>query len=229
MEKELLEGFARYLESQAALVRSRENLVFPCVAISRQMGAGGIEIAEMLSNRLADRSQQPWTVFDRYLAELFWKNLNLPGPVNRFFQEEVPKAIHDAVQELLGLRTTGPHMVEHTAVTVLRLARLGNAIFIGRGANIITANQKSVLHVRLMAPFASRVRQIEEQHRLSTQEAVELISANDDTRRRYIKHYFRAEIDDPLNYHFVINTALTGFDEAARIIAEATMNLSFVV
>ena len=120
-------------------------------------------------------------------------------------------------------------MVEHTAVTVLRLARLGNAIFIGRGANIITANQKSVLHVRLMAPFASRVRQIEEQHRLSTQEAVELISANDDTRRRYIKHYFRAEIDDPLNYHFVINTALTGFDEAARIIAEATMNLSFVV
>ena len=95
----------------------------------------------------------------------------------------------------------------------------------GRGANIITANQKSVLHVRLMAPFAKRVRQIEEHHRLGTQEAVELITATDDTRRRYLKHYFRAEIDDPINYHFVINTGLIAYDEAARLIADAAMKL----
>jgi cytidylate kinase len=107
----------------------------------------------------------------------------------------------------------------------LRLATLGNAIFIGRGANIITANQKCTFHVRLMAPFAKRVRQIEEHHRLSTQEAVELISTTDDMRRRYIKHYFRAEIDDPINYHFVINTGLIEYAEAANIIADATMNL----
>jgi cytidylate kinase len=69
------------------------------------------------------------------------------------------------------------------------------------------------------------VRQIEEHHRLGTQEAIELISATDDTRRRYIKHYFRTEIDDPINYHFVINTGVTGYEETARIIAEATMNI----
>ena len=102
---------------------------------------------------------------------------------------------------------------------------VGNAIFVGRGANIITANQKSVLHVRLMAPFSKRVRQIEEHHRLGTQEAVELISTTDDMRRRYIKHYYRAEIDDPINYHFTINTGLVGYEEAAQIIADATMNL----
>ncbi len=145
--------------------------------------------------------------------------------MSRFLNEEMPKIVHDAVQELLGVRITNWNLAEHTAATILRLACLGNAIFIGRGANIITANQKRVLHVRLMAPFAKRVRQIEEHHRLGTQEAVELISATDDSRRRYIKHYFRAEIDDPINYHFVINTGLTGYDETARIIADATMNL----
>ena len=62
-------------------------------------------------------------------------------------------------------------------------------------------------------------------HRLGTQQAVELIAATDDARRRYIKHYFRAEIDDPINYHFVVNTGLTGYEEAARLIADATMNL----
>jgi hypothetical protein len=224
MENDRLEGFAEYLELQVAIGRDGPNHLFPCITISRQMGAGGIEVAELLADRLTTGSRPAWTVFDRDLAELLWKNQDLPGPVSRFFEQEVPGAIQDAVQELLGVRTTGSHMVEHTALTVLRLACLGHAIFVGRGANIITANHKSVMHVRLVAPFAKRVRQIEEHRRLGTQEAVELIAATDDNRRRYIKHYFRAEIDDPINYHIVINTGLTGYEEAARLIANASMN-----
>jgi cytidylate kinase len=227
MEKDFLEGFARYLEPRAALVREAANGSLPCITISRQMGSGGIEIAELLSERLADCSQQTWMVFDRNLAELVWKDQHLPDPVGRFCHEEIPQTVRDTVQELLGVRITGSQMVEHTVATILRLASLGNAIFIGRGANIITANQKSVLYVRLMAPFARRVRQIEEHHRLGPQEAVELISTTDEARRRYVKHYFRAEIDDPINYHFVINTGLTGYDEAARLIADATMKLQY--
>ncbi len=224
MDKDLLEGFARYLEPQIASAREGLPHSFPCITISRQMGAGGIEIAGLLAERLSASSRQTWTVFDRNLAELVWKNRNIPGPVGHFFEEEIPQSVHDAVQELLGVRITDWHLVEHTAATILRLAGLGNAIFVGRGANIITANQKAVFHVRLMAPFAKRVRQIEEHRRLSTQEAVELISSTDDMRRRYLKHYFRAEIDDPINYHFIINTGLTEYDEAARIIADAAMN-----
>jgi cytidylate kinase len=225
MAKDFLEAFAGYLDSQAALARQTSECGLPCITISRQMGSGGIEIAELLANRLAEHSKQAWVVFDRNLAETVWKDHNLPGPVGPFFREEVPQAVRDAVQEILGFQITGSQMIEHTATTILRLASLGNAIFVGRGANIITANQKSVLYVRLMAPFANRVRQIEEHHRLSTQEAVELISTTDETRRRYVKHYFRAEIDDPINYHFVINTGLTGYDEAARLIADATIKL----
>jgi cytidylate kinase len=225
MEKDLLEGFARYLDSRRSLLRQASKIGLPCITISRQMGSGGLEIAELLTNRLAERSQQAWMVFDRILAEMVWKDHNLPAPLGPFFQEEIPQAVRDTVQEILGIRMTGGQMVEHTAATILRLASLGNAIFIGRGANIITANQKSVLYVRLMAPFATRVRQIEEHHRLSTQEAVELITTTDETRRRYVMHHFRAEIDDPINYHLVINTGLTGYDEAARLIANATMEI----
>jgi cytidylate kinase len=225
MEKDLLEGFARYLEPQTALVREGRNRGFPSITISRQMGAGGIEVGQLLADRLVENSKCSWAVFDRMLAELIWRNDNLPDCVGRFFHEELPQAVHDAVQELLGVRTRGSDVVEHTAAMILKLAGLGNVIFIGRGANIITANQKSVLHVRLTAPFAKRVIQIEEHHRLGTQEAIELITASDDTRRRYVKHYFRVEIDDPINYHLIINTGLTGYTEAARIIADATVML----
>ena len=107
MEKDLLEGFARYLDSRPAVVRQASNNGLPCITISRQMGSGGIEIAELLANRLAERSQQAWMVFDRNLAEMVWKDHNLPAPLGPFFQEEIPQAVHDAVQEILGIRMTG--------------------------------------------------------------------------------------------------------------------------
>jgi cytidylate kinase len=225
MEKDVLEGFAGYLDSQLSLVRGVPNLWFPSITLSRQMGSGGIEIAQLLLESLTNSSTHTWMVFNRNLAELLWRNENLPDSVRRFMQEEVPQETQDDLQELLGVRTLNWRMAELTAATILRLARLGNAIFVGRGSNMITANQKSVFHVRLVAPFANRVRQIEAYHRLDTQEAVDLMSTTDDARRRYVKHYFRAEIEDPINYHIVINTGLTGYEEAARIIGEAALRL----
>ena len=52
MDKDLLEGFARYLEPQAALVGEEPHYVVPSITISRQIGAGGIEIADILAERL---------------------------------------------------------------------------------------------------------------------------------------------------------------------------------
>jgi hypothetical protein len=83
MEKDLLKGFAGYLEPQEPTVRDGVNHGFPSVTISRQMGAGGIEVAALLADRLTNNSERVWTVFDRNLAELLWKNQDLPAPVFR--------------------------------------------------------------------------------------------------------------------------------------------------
>ena len=93
----------------------------------------------------------------------------------------------------------------------------------GRAANIITANRKNVFHVRLVAPYAQRVRNVEDFYHLSAHEAAEFISVTEKARRRYLKHYFKAEIDDPLRYHLVVNTGLIGYEDAARLIEDGTM------
>ena len=107
MDKDLLEGFARYLEPQAALVRENPHCAGPSITISRQMGAGGIEIANILADQLSTRCCRLWVVFKKNLAQLVWQNHHLPAPVGRFFDEGIPQAIHDTVQELLGVRITG--------------------------------------------------------------------------------------------------------------------------
>src|ERR1700739_4027189 len=124
MEKDLLERFACYLEAQSTLIQGLPNPWFPSVTISRQMGSGGIEIAQLLLEWLTNSSTHTWTVFDKNLAGLVWRNQNLPDAVRRFMREEVPQPIQDTVQELLGVRTLNWRLAELTVATILRLTHL---------------------------------------------------------------------------------------------------------
>ena len=49
--------------------------------------------------------------------------------------------------------------------------------------------------------------------------------AEDRGRDRYLKKYFKADINDPLLYHLIINTGLVNYDEAAKLIGDAVLNL----
>jgi CMP/dCMP kinase len=102
---------------------------------------------------------------------------------------------------------------------------VGHAIFVGRASNIITANRKNVFHVRLVAPYTQRIRNVEDFYHLGPREAAEFMAATDEARRRYVKRYFKAEIDDPLRYHLVVNTGLISYEDAARLIGDSTIKL----
>jgi cytidylate kinase len=51
--------------------------------------------------------------------------------------------------------------------------------------------------------------------------ALELVRREDLGRARYLRKYFRKDINDPLLYHLIINTDLVSFDEAATMITQA--------
>jgi cytidylate kinase len=90
---------------------------------------------------------------------------------------------------------------------------------VGRGSNIIAARMPHVFHVRLIAPLKERVRHVEEFYQLKSAEAAQRVRELDDARSRYVRHCFRADVADPVHYHLIINTARTGFQKAAQIIA----------
>lgn len=82
--------------------------------------------------------------------------------------------------------------------SILRLAKLGNVILVGRGATIITAQLKNAFHVRLMGSLAKRAEQTAEYYQVSFKEALALVEKEDKQRERYLRKYFDRDIEDPL-------------------------------
>jgi hypothetical protein len=193
------------------------------VTLSRQAGCGALVVAEKLAARLQrgrPADEPPWTVFDRNLMEKVLEDHHLSARLAKFLPEDRMTEWQDITDELFGLRPASWTMIQQTSETILKLAELGNAILIGRGANVITAKLPHVLHVRLVAPLEQRVEHAHECYNLSLRAAREFCLREDEGRRRYLKKYFKADIDDPLLYHLCLNTGLVSFDEAARLIAE---------
>jgi cytidylate kinase len=116
-------------------------------------------------------------------------------------------------------------VIEQTAETMLKLAGMGGAILIGRAGNIVTARLPNVLHVRLVAPLEERIERICRDDHRTPQEALRFCLDEEQARTRYVKTYYHADINDPLQYHLIVNTSRLGCEEAARIIGDAAMRL----
>lgn len=196
----------------------------PTLTISRQTGSGGRTIADKVA-KLMDTWEKhvgcPWTVFDRDLVARVLADHNLPARLAQFMRQETTLGINAGVREILGVQPSQWTLVHYTTDTLLRLARMGGVILIGRGGCVVTSTLKNCFHVRMVAPLSKRVHHACAFYHMNESEAYEFVEAEDHERRRYLKKYFAEDIDNPLLYHLVINTAETGIDGAAEIIANA--------
>jgi cytidylate kinase len=225
MSVSLLNNFSQYLQAQAASPEDDRPVRPLAITISREAGAGAVTVAELIRQRLtaveAAPSLSPWAVFDANLAKQVLKDHQLPAELARFMAEDARLPVEAIVEEILGLHPSGWTLVQQTTQTILRLAGLGRSIVVGRGGNIITASLPNVFHVRLVAPLMMRIRHYAEYYHLSEAEAVKLVREQDQARRRYLRRYFNAEIDEPTLYDMTLNTDRMGFVQAAEVIAEA--------
>ena len=199
------------------------------VTISRQAGCGALVVAESLANLLQTHSPKdtpPWTVFDRNLMDKVLADHNLPARLAKFLPEDRMTEMQDIMDELFGLRPPSWTVVQHTSETILQLAELGNVILVGRGGAVIAAPLPQVFHVRLVAPLEKRIEHAREFYGMSLKAARDFCPREDRGRRRYLKKYFEADIDDPLLYHIILNTGLMSYDQAAQTIAEAVLSRS---
>ncbi|HXS67938.1 MAG TPA: cytidylate kinase-like family protein [Candidatus Polarisedimenticolia bacterium] len=223
--------FAPFIESQLRVsgigsVSLPQETPKLAITISRQSGSGGHAVGEKLAQYLQAHSPQPalpWMVFDRNLVEQVLEDHHLPQHLVRLMPEDRVSDLTDMLHQMFGLHPPFWTLVHQTSETILRLAKQGSVILIGRGANLATKNVPHAFHVRLVGSLERRIEHTRQIRNVDRKTALDLIQREDDGRKRYLKKYFNQDIDDPLLYDCILNTDLVSYDDAARLIADAAL------
>jgi cytidylate kinase len=72
------------------------------------------------------------------------------------------------------------------------------------------------LRLRIIAPRQIRIKNFARRHDITHQEAEHRIIRTESERRAFVRKYFNAAIDDPLNYDMVLNTGRMDVKAAVR-------------
>jgi cytidylate kinase len=191
----------------------------PYVTISRESGSGGSTFARALASRLELElpGSSPWTEFDRNLVETMLHSEHLSPRVARFLPEDKVSEIDASIGELLGLHPSIWHLIQRTNELMRQLARTGNVILVGRGANCATENIAGGLHVRLVAPPDYRAKEIARELGISLEEAAGRNVRVDAARRSFVRAVFETDINRASAYDLVINRATVPLESAVDL------------
>jgi len=88
---------------------------------------------------------------------------------------------------------------------IISEAKKDNIIIVGRGAQCILKDFEKAIHIRMVAPLSDRIKWLVEREEISEEEAKEKILEIDKRKRKFLKYYFKEDINDCNLYHLCIN------------------------
>jgi cytidylate kinase len=184
----------------------------PPILISRQRGAGGLTVAERLSERLK------WPYYDKNIIKEIAETVNAEEKQLASLDE----TDQDIFTEFLNVFRRDPEVSQDEYVQYLKrfiktLGEVGGSIIVGRGAECILPPQDA-LRIRLVGELATRVRFAAQKYSLHEEEALKLVNTRDQERKKFVKRHFDKDIDDPINYDLVINTGYLELDGLVELI-----------
>jgi cytidylate kinase len=213
----------RFLTAHATLRKKEKEKrrERPFVTISRQAGAGGHTVGQRIAEMLNEKPRKaPWTVFDKELVDVVIEKHDLPKNLSKYMTETGVNAFSDFVAELVGLHPASDIFIRKTNETILALAKMGNAVIIGRGANYVTRELPGGFHVRLVASRETRLRRMREYYGLTEKETAGQLKRLDEDRRDYVHDALGKDLTDVLGYDCVFNTTYLSCEDAARMIVK---------
>lgn len=201
-----------------------ERVRRPALTLSRLPCCGTHEIGKALLRLLerdSELGKESWGFFDRDLVHRVLEDHHLPKRLARFMKEDKDHEVSGLINEILGLHPSLWELFHHTCDTILKLARMGNVILIGRGAHVLTRGMPWVLRVRVVAPFEYRLKRAMKETGLPEGRAWRRLRQDDQARAAYIRSHFNESVDDPFAYDLALNTANWTTEECAGILLEA--------
>ena len=191
------------------------NALGPYVAISREAGAGGGEIARCLGRRLR------WEVLDKDLVARVAERFKVAHSAIEVIDERKPSWFFDFLSSWLEPRVVHrQRYIVQLGRVINAAARRGRVIFVGRGAQFFLPRDRG-LAVRIVAAERYRVRRLGRHLGVDDTEAQRRIEEIDFGRADFVYRYVHQDIASPHIYDLVLHAERFGTEAAAELIADA--------
>lgn len=185
----------------------------PVITISRRMGSGARVIAAKLVEDLG------WSLWDRDLLDAIAEDADVSRRVVESFDEKTIGELELFARGALGdFETSGFLYPVHLARAVGAIAKHGNAIILGRGANFLLPK---ALNIRIDASDEVRIRNMMNYENLTHDEATRKIHDSDRERVQFIARVYGRERVEHSHYDLMIWMDEFTNDDAVSIIKTA--------
>lgn len=185
------------------------------ITVEREYGAGGAEIAKLLSERLG------WKFYDEQLTEEIARLAQCPKAVvevreekndplyYRLFKSFIRGSFEGSINAHKLKTLDSESILRITERVVCQAARTGNCVIVGRGSQHFLRDNTETLRVFVYASRADKVRRIVARGK-SLKEAEELVDSVDRERMEFVEKYFHVEWPTRYLYHIMLNSAIGG-------------------
>jgi hypothetical protein len=197
--------------------------MYRIIAVEREYGSGGGEVACELSKRLG------WKLWDHALTEEIAKIANVECStvqrceerVDGTFQRLVKVFWRGSQERSIPLPGAEPFDTDRFVAVgehvMRKIAEEGNCVIVGRGAPYFLRHRADAFHVFLYAPHAEKLKRLLRVGK-SEKEAQLLLDTIDRDRITFVKRYFGADWPTRCLYHMMINTAVGNESVIATIL-----------
>lgn len=190
----------------------------PVVAISRQCGSLGEQVARRLAEGLG------MNLYGDELIGLIAETNHVSEGVVRTLDEKGVTFMDDmlaALNEKYSMMSNAYFDVLARAVAAID--RRGNAVILGRGAAYMI-HGRGDLKIRFTAPVNIRIKNTMRELNLSEDEAKQRLITIDADRARFVNHYFRVDAEDVRHFDLVVNNESLDLEASVEIVKAALRN-----
>lgn len=192
------------------------------ITISRQFGAGGKTLGQMLAKELdyefADNDILG-KVAEMANVSTHWVETvenEAGGKLSRFISRMVSKPMVDRILKDERGYIDEEIYLDYLVLIIAQIADEGDVVILGRGSQYILDDHPDAYHVLLIDEYDNRVAFIEKNYEMSKAQAAAWVSREDKRRRNLYQKFGKTDYDDPFLYHLVLNMGRFEIEQACR-------------
>ncbi len=202
------------------------------ITLRGPLGSGAPEIGRIIADRLhadyVDREiiAQVAARLQREEQDVMAKEMPMSGVLGRIveaLERSLPVGVgaEGAYLPAWEIPLNDTRYLQALDSVVRELAQNPSLVMIGRGSQFILKDHPGAFHVFTVASAELRFNRVREQLKLGPEAVKQEMNRFDNGSREFIRRYFHAGWEDPVQYDLVINTGRFSFDAAASVIIDA--------